>query len=256
MAATEHTAAGPPPGLAVTVSSSTAAVRAVVASDLRLLREGLSDSLARRMSITVIASVGDSYGVLSAIEEFAPDVLLLDIGIPHSLPLVQVLCGTAAQLKILAFAVTDSEADLVACIEAGVAGFLPRDGSLDDLVLAIESVARGELLVSPKIAGSLSRRLAVLGRACRGPQDGHRIATDVDPVILTAREAEVLALLDEGLANKDIARRLGIEVATVKNHVHHILEKLQVSRRGQAAARARWRTGILEPVHGRAAVFR
>jgi len=250
--AIEHTATVPSPGLPVTDCSSTSVQRAVIASDLRLLREGLSDSLTHRTSVTVVATVSDSHGVLSAVAELAPNILLLDIGIQHSLPLVQVLCGTAAELKILAFALTDSESDLVACIEAGVAGFLPREGSLDDLVSAIESVTKGELLVSPRVAGSLSRRLATLGRAYRGVQTGHALTSDPGQTSLTLREAEVLGLLDEGLANKDIARRLGIEVATVKNHVHHILEKLQVSRRGQAAARARWGAGLLLPLDRRA----
>jgi DNA-binding NarL/FixJ family response regulator len=105
-----------------------------------------------------------------------------------------------------------------------------REGSLEDLISALDSVSRGELLCPPRIAAGLRRRVAALAaaRAPVGPR-GH----------LTRREAEVAGLIDAGLSNKQIAQRLCIEVPTVKNHVHNILEKLQVHRRGEAAAMLR-----------------
>jgi DNA-binding NarL/FixJ family response regulator len=104
-----------------------------------------------------------------------------------------------------------------------------REGSVHDLVDAVERAARGELQCSPQVAGTLIRRLA--WRAAAG-------ATLI-PSPLTARESEIVRLIDEGLSNKEIAVRLGIEVATVKNHVHNLLEKLRVRRRSEAAARLR-----------------
>jgi two-component system nitrate/nitrite response regulator NarL len=104
------------------------------------------------------------------------------------------------------------------------------DGSLDDLASAVASVRRGEVLCSPGMAAGLFRRVAALARE-RG----------LDPIEekLTARELEVLRLIEEGRSNKEIASLLSIEVPTVKNHVHRILEKLHVHRRSEAAARAR-----------------
>jgi DNA-binding NarL/FixJ family response regulator len=95
-----------------------------------------------------------------------------------------------------------------------------------------QSVGRGETIISPRLAASLFQRLASQRR---------RTNQEVDPETreLTLRERQILALVEQGMANKEIARTLGIELATVKNHVHHVLEKLKVSRRGQAAARAR-----------------
>ena len=100
---------------------------------------------------------------------------------------------------------------------------------MDDLVAVVESVARGECLLSPDIAAKLFRRVATLAREPR-----------LEPIqeTLTARELDVLRLIDEGLSNKEIATALSIELPTVKNHVHSILEKLDVRRRTAAAARA------------------
>ncbi|HEX7241600.1 MAG TPA: response regulator transcription factor, partial [Longimicrobiaceae bacterium] len=122
--------------------------------------------------------------------------------------------------------IVETEDVVLACAEAGVSGYVSRGASLDDLVGALRSVARGELVCSPHIAGSLFRRVAALSE--------RREASPA--AVLTPREREILGLIDQGLSNKEISRRLRIELSTVKNHVHNLLEKLQVSRRGAAAA--------------------
>ena len=114
--------------------------------------------------------------------------------------------------------------------EAGAAGYLLRSDPLVELVAVIGSVARGETRCSPRVAAALLRRVATLS---------HERRHQAEPTRLTAREREVLQLVDDGLSNKQIARRLSIELRTVKNHVHHILEKFQVHRRAEAAARFR-----------------
>jgi DNA-binding NarL/FixJ family response regulator len=138
--------------------------------------------------------------------------------------------------RVVALGVADVEADVLACAEAGVAGYVRREGSLEDLVVAVEGVARGEMLCSPELAGSLWRRVAVLSA-------NQQVASNVAD--LTRREREVVRLIDHDLSNKEIARQLGIGVATVKNHVHNLLDKLHVNTRAQAAACAR--VGSLAP---------
>jgi two-component system, NarL family, nitrate/nitrite response regulator NarL len=128
----------------------------------------------------------------------------------------------------MALAVGESEEEILACAEAGVAGFLPRNGSFDDLARAVTKVARGEVACPQSIAGALLRRICA---------DAHQRCVTTDH--LTPREREVLVLIEQGMSNKQIAQRLGIEVRTVKNHVHNLLEKLRVQRRGEAAARLR-----------------
>ena len=126
------------------------------------------------------------------------------------------------------------ESDVLTCAEAGVAGFVPVEASLADLVATVEGVARGEFACSARIAGVLLRHVGNLALARTSPR--------ALPA-LTARELEVLRLLDGRCSNKQIARQLGIEVATVKNHVHRLLEKLHVHRRMDAVATVKGRLG-------------
>ena len=117
---------------------------------------------------------------------------------------------------MVAFAAVDSDDALLAYVEAGIVGFVPREGSVADLMAAVEGALSGEARLSPRLTGTLMRRLAELG-SVRVPE--------TTSSALTRREREILRLIDEGLSNKQIAARLTIELATVKNHVHHILEK-------------------------------
>ena len=118
----------------------------------------------------------------------------------------------------------------MACAEAGVAGFVTRDQSLADAVGVVESVTCGESACSPRTAAALLRRVAVLSGQRKPPEP---------PVGLTLRERQIAGLIARGRSNKEIARELSIEVSTVKNHVHHMLEKLGVAGRAEAAARVR-----------------
>jgi DNA-binding NarL/FixJ family response regulator len=154
-----------------------------------------------------------------------PDIALLDIAMPDGTLTVRALADSAPGVRVVALGVPENDGPVLACAEAGVAGFVPRDGSLEDLVETLKRVVRGEVLCSPRIIGSLFRRVAELA------------AHPLPPVgRLTQRELEILGLIDQKLSNKEIARRLTIELSTVKNHVHSILKKLQVRRRADAAA--------------------
>ncbi len=200
--------------------------RVLIAADIRLYREGLAQILSGHDNIGVVGATASAQETLAAVPGTHPDVVLLDMAMPESLTVVRVLADAEPAVKVVALAVAESEQDVIACAEAGVAGYVLREGSLGDLLATVESVSRGEAICSPRMTATLLRRLALLA--------GGRPQTP-----LTARELEIVRLVDQGLSNKDIARRLCIEVATVKNHVHNVLEKLQVHRRGEAAARLR-----------------
>jgi len=205
-------------------------IKLLIVADIRLYREGLAGVLDRQDQFRVTATAADADGALAALRGCQPDVVLLDMAMPDSLETARAIIDIAPAVKVVGLSVAETEHDVVACAEAGMVGYVPRQGSLPDLIAALESVARGEALCSPRMAAGLLRRVAALAATQpKGLAQAH----------LTAREHEILALLDGGLANKEIAQRLGIEVATVKNHVHNILEKLQVHRRGEAAARMR-----------------
>src|SRR5262249_35072326 len=135
--------------------------------------------------------------------------------------------ASANAARIVALAAPEAESEVLACAEAGVSSFVPRDASLDELVNAVECVARGGAVCSPRTTAILLHRIATMTRGLDSTRGLER---------LTAREQEIMCLLASGRSNKEIARELGIETTTTKNHVHNILEKLKVRRRGEAAA--------------------
>jgi two-component system, NarL family, nitrate/nitrite response regulator NarL len=209
-------------------ASQHAMIRVVVAVDVRLYREGLANALAASGCVQVLATADSAQDAHTAATTMHPDVLLLDISMPGSLELVQTIATALHPVRVIALALEDDE--VMECAEAGIAGFVRRGASLEDVVATIQSVARGELVCSPQVAAALLRRLGTLAATHRAhpPLNG-----------LTRREREIVELIDQGLSNKDIARRLSIEVATVKNHIHNLLEKLRLHRRGEAAAYVR-----------------
>ncbi|HVI67754.1 MAG TPA: response regulator transcription factor, partial [Bradyrhizobium sp.] len=146
-------------------------------------------------------------------------MVLLDVGTPGGLAALLALRQALPDLKIVAIAVSDIEQVVVACAEAGVSGFVSRDGSIQDLLTAIHCAMRNELVCSPRIAGMLFRRVAAIGSERSHAPDNSA---------LTRREHEIVSLMTQGLSNKEIARQLRIQNATVKNHIHSILAKLHV----------------------------
>ena len=205
-------------------------IRVVVAGDVRLYREGLRRSLSASDALVVVETAASAPEALQAVRDSAPDVLLIDMSTDGSLEAVRGLVLESPDTRIVAFAVAGDESDVVTYAEAGVDGYVPRSASIEHLVSTIRHVHKGEVLCSPRVAGDAFRRLATLAAA--GPPI-------LDALHLTARETEIVELLEEGLSNKQIAKALFIEVATVKNHVHRVLRKLDVSRRTEVRARIR-----------------
>src|SRR3990172_7106777 len=207
-------------------------IRILIVDDTRLYREGLAHILDRVDGLSVAGTTDAQVSAVEAVRTLRPDVVLLRIDMPGSAAILRAIVNAGVGARVIAVGLIEREQDVIACVEAGALGFLPRDGSLDDLVACIRSAARGETVCSPRMVATLLKRMAALA-ADRPTWPGHSH--------LTAREHEVVRLIDEGLSNKEIAQRLSIEVRTVKNHVHNILEKLHVHRRGEAAARLRGR---------------
>jgi len=209
----------------------------VIVSDVRLHRDGLARFLADHGAFANVHSVATRDELLQFARRLQPEIVLLDTATRGGLDWVRLVALEAPASKVVAFAVAEIAEHVIACAEAGVAGYVPADASVDDLIAVVRSVARGELSCPPVIASTLFRRLgAITGSAAAPPRDG---GDDRGP--LTHREREILALIERGLSNKEIAHALEIGVPTVKNHVHSILAKLKVTRRGEAAARVRRR---------------
>jgi two-component system, NarL family, nitrate/nitrite response regulator NarL len=197
--------------------------RLCVVSDVRIYREGLVLALDRLEDFEVVAVAESGSQAVAATVEACPAVVVVDIGAQGGVEIVRKVRERLPAAKVVAFGVDDSEQEILTCAEAGVAGFVCRDASAAELAAIVRSAVRDEVLCSPKIAASLLRRVASLASRASGAAG-----------TLTMRERQVLALMRDGLANKQIAAQLSIAEATVKNHVHNVLEKLHVRRRAQA----------------------
>jgi two-component system nitrate/nitrite response regulator NarL len=204
-----------------------AANRVFILSDVRLYREGLAWSLSQRREIEMIGAAAPNGGGLAEAVSSTPAAVLLDFAMPEVLNLSKALNRLIPGVKVIAFAASEVDDELLVCVEAGIVGFVTRDASIDDLVDAIRKTLRGEVLCSARMTGRLFQRLAELS-------DATQVPSKMRP--LTRREYEIAELVNEGMSNKEIARSLRIASATVKNHVHNILEKLQVSRRRAVGA--------------------
>jgi DNA-binding NarL/FixJ family response regulator len=199
----------------------------LVVAEVRLYREGLAGSLAACPRLAVVGTCANRADACERAPQLHPDVVVLDMATRESFELIRDLRSGVLPCKVLAFAVDEIGADIIECAEAGAAGYVTADASVEDLVMAIERIARSELVCSPRIAAQLFGRISERGERW-----------SVEAKTLTSRERQVLDYLRQGKSNKEIARTLNIAEPTVKNHVHNLLEKLDVTTRAQAAAYA------------------
>jgi two-component system, NarL family, nitrate/nitrite response regulator NarL len=211
-------------GHAITYDATRTGPRVLLLSDVHIVRYGLDVVLRAARSQWIITMSAAAADAIETPDEY--DVVLLDMSMVDALESAREL-SARRHCRVVAFAAVDSDDALLAYVEAGIVGFVPREGSVADLIAAVEGALSGEARLSPRLTGTLMRRLAQLG-SVRTPEPAR--------ASLTRREREILRLIDEGLSNKQIAARLTIELATVKNHVHHILEKTNARGRGEAAA--------------------
>lgn len=205
-----------------------AASRIVLIDDHALCRNGLADLLRQRGGMDVLAAVADPEALLAAVREHRPDLAVLDLRMPQTdgLSLLRRMRAEGLDTPALILTMSDSESDLSAALRAGVRGYLLKDMEPEDIVNAIGHAARGELTVAPAMTAKLASLLQTGGKA----SDRHGALAS-----LTEREREILDHLARGESNKTIARALDISHDTVKLHVRHILGKLNLSSRVEAA---------------------
>jgi two-component system nitrate/nitrite response regulator NarL len=208
-------------------------IEVLVLVSVRLYRDGIAEAVGRDSRFRVVgnaATLDDAREQLDALPR-PPSAALVDLGLAEGVGAVRALRDAWPRLAVVALGVREADRDVVSMAEAGVAGLVSRDATLAELLDAIEAAAREEALCSPAVTAVLLRRVASYA--------GHEAPTE-EPA-LTRREREVIVLIGKGLTNKEIAGSLRIELPTVKNHVHNILEKLRVNRRTDAVAAARAR---------------
>jgi two-component system nitrate/nitrite response regulator NarL len=202
-------------------------IRVLLVDDHTLFRKGLAELLEQRGEITVAGIAGNGDEALELLKTSKPDVVISDLNMPPhgGLALLRQMRATGWRKPVLMLTVSDAEDDLASAMSAGAQGYLLKDMEPDDLVDAVQRVVRGETVVAPAMTLKLVHLLQGGGQQAKP-----------DPLQqLTAREREILEYLAQGLSNKAIARELDISHDTVKLHVRHILAKLNLTSRVEAA---------------------
>ena len=191
----------------------------LVVGDVLLYRNGLAAGLAALEEVDVLDSCGSNEAA-EKVSALQPMVIVLDITYHEILQQISPLIMEES-IHFVGFGIHNRD-DAIRCAEAGISAFVGRDETIEDLNDAVLKAVRGEAVCPPRMMAGLVRHLAALTGNRKAPEIG----------CLTKRECEVATLVKEGLSNKEIAKLLRISPATVKNHVHMILEKFNVRRRG------------------------
>lgn len=206
--------------------------KVLVVIESRFMGDIFTEVLEEEPDITVVGYASSREKALEIIQEKDIDVALVSIQLLNesALELTKTILDFAPSIKVLVLGLTDNKHHVLKYVEAGAAGYILQDSSVSDLVEAVHLAQRGEARVSTKVAAAILERLSKMTK----------VFSRVDTVALednrlTQRELEVLGFISQGLTNQEIASNLFVEVGTVKNHVHSIIKKLNVSNREEAA---------------------
>lgn len=201
-------------------------IRIVLIDDHTLFRKGLAELLERHGKVSVVAMSGNAHETRQILDEHKPDVAVIDLNMPEidGITLLGQLRAEGYSLPILLLTVSDAQDDLASALRAGARGYLLKNMEPDEVEDAILRAARGETVVAAEMTGKLVSLL-----------DQKQGTSDSMLAQLTQREREILTYLSRGQSNKAIARALDISHDTVKLHVRHILAKLNLSSRVEAA---------------------
>jgi DNA-binding NarL/FixJ family response regulator len=212
------------------------AITVLLAEDHAVVREATAEIIDHQEDMRVVGQVGTGVEAVRLARQLRPDVVVMDIAMPHlnGLEATRRIADTVLECRVLVLTAREEERYVIDLLKAGATGYLPKTVDLGDLLKAIRAVARGESVLPPAVASVVVRYLT-------GEQG---IEEDISP--LTDRELEVLDLVAAGLTNREIAQRLHISVRTVEAHLTHVYDKLGVCSRTEAVVRA-MQQGWLEP---------
>lgn len=188
------------------------AIRVLLAEDHAVLREATAEIVNHQSDMRVVAQAGTGEEAVRLARQLRPDVIVMDIAMPHlnGLEATSLITAECPQSRVLVLTAREEEGYIIRLLQAGALGYLPKTVALDELLEAIRSVARGVSVLPPEIASVVVRHLA--GDAPAEPETGP----------LSSRELQVLELAAQGLTNQEIAQRLYISVRTVEAHLTHI----------------------------------
>lgn len=210
-------------------------IRVLIVDDHKLFRDGVKKLLELESDIDVIGEAEDGYDAVPMAVEAEPDILLFDINMPRmdGIQLVRELNALSCRARYVAVSAYDDEDSITALSAAGVLGFVLKASGKVELLSAIRSAARGQPYVDPRVAGKLLTSFS-------------RRKEESDPLFdLTSREKEIFYWLAQGMSNIEVAEKMVLSEKTVKNHVSHVLKKLDLRDRTQATVLA-WRIGFAQ----------
>jgi two-component system nitrate/nitrite response regulator NarL len=202
-------------------------LRVLLVVDVPFYREGLQRLLTQDDAIEVVGAVTTDEARFAAMRD-APSLVLLDISPPGARQCLDRMRELSPPPRVVALAVDETRDSVVSWLEAGIAGYVSKHSTSTELIHALHTAARGEWACSQLVMSQIMKRLSSHVADARG--------TAAIGTALTARERQILGLVAQGMSNKRIAIALSISHATAKNHVHHILEKLQLRNRTEVAA--------------------
>jgi DNA-binding NarL/FixJ family response regulator len=217
---------------------SAGAVRVVLADDQRVVREGLATLLGMLPGIEVVGTASDGEDACALVDRLEPEVVLMDLRMPRcdGVEATRRLRETHPRSRVIVLTTYADDRSVVDALRAGARGFLTKDAGAEEIRRAIGAVARGEAAIDPAVQHHLVEAVA------SGPPAEQTAAPEL-PDGLTPREAEVLALIADGLSNAEIAARLVVSEATVKSHINHAFGKIGARDRAQAVTYA-YRHGL------------
>lgn len=215
------------------------AIKLLLADDHAVVRSGLRLLLESDPRVTIVAEVGTGQAALEAVEELSPDIVLMDIGLPdlsgiEATRQIKERCPDAA---VVALTIHEDEEFFFEMLQAGASGYVPKRAAPEELLLAIQVVAEGEVYLYPSLAKLLVKDYLTQEEAQQ---------TDVKTSPLTPREREVLVHLADGLTNAEIGELLSISPKTVARHRENLMRKLDLHSR-TALVRYAIRKGIIQP---------
>lgn len=208
-------------------------IHILLVNEFRLIGNVIVAALEDEPDIRVIGCVTSPDEALKIVQEELVDVALVSTRLSDqgALKLTSAITDVAPDTKVLALGLTEEKKRVLRYVEAGATGYILKDDSLEELIETVRAAQDGKVFVSPQIAAAMVKRLSDLAQMFSDVEN-----SVTDTAGLTSREHEVLELIGKGHTNQEIADELVIEIGTVKNHVHSILDKLNVDSRGEAAA--------------------
>ncbi|MGY1742022.1 MULTISPECIES: response regulator [unclassified Blastococcus] len=214
------------------MTSAAAVPRVFVVDDHGMVRAGVRAELGD--SVTVVGEAADADAAIAGIRATVPDVVLLDVHLPGGggRAVLEALRAELPGVRYLALSVSDAAEDVIAVIRAGARGYVTKTISGPDLRAAVQRVADGDVVFSPRLAGFVLDAFAATGAAAAA-SPSEDPATDPGLDLLSAREREVMQLLARGYTYREIGSRLFISVKTVESHASNVLRKLQLSNRNE-----------------------